>query len=260
MKDKGNNRAKSRIIRAFIIVLILALLVISVGAYFIYESKTTGVVDDSKVTYTKICVIFGLFLIFMDFFFTLPKLTKKDPFADEAEMRKKFEKHIPESESLVAGVYAKATESLTNLKYRKCGIKGNSLVKDENHEFIFMERRKYTEYLIYIGITQTKLLIVECDRYKHYYAIHETLDCPLDSVPVLEEEIDLNDVGVKYDIREIAKFEVKNGKQGSKNAVLTMKDGSYYKITIPDNAGPNAKMPKHDENSKKLLDTLKTIS
>lgn len=259
MKDEAKSRARGRIVRSFIMVLIIALIIIGVGAYFVYESKTTGVVDDSKVTYTKICILFGLFLIFADLFFTLPRLFKKDPHADETEMQKRLSKYVPEGETLEAGIYAKATESFINATYRKCDFRGMKLVRDESKEFFSMEKRKYAEYTVYVGITQSSLLVIECDTNKHYYEYHDKLDCPLDSVPELMEDIAECDLGTRFNKNEIAKFKVKNGKQGSKNIVVTMKNGSYFKITIPDNAGPTANMPKHIEYSKKIIDTLKAI-
>lgn len=90
------------------------------------------------------------------------------------------------------------------------------------------------------------------------YEFPTSVSVPYESIPELPEDIDAREIGIVFSIDDIQKCHIKNGKQGSKDCVVTMKNGTYFKVTIPDNAGPTGEMPNHTEYSERILEMMKT--
>jgi len=257
MKDKGKSIAKRRTITSFICLLILSVICVGVVYYFYMQKQAGMEIDETMVQIIKIVALLALFFFVMAFLQVLPKLFSKNKFADEDSMKKAFSKYIDMGETLEAGVYATAIESCVIVLYRKCRYVSNKLIRDEKADLFDMEKRKYSKYEVYLGVTDKSLLVVECDKNKHYYGHLDKIEVPLENIPELKEEIDESDVGVKFSLKEIAKVESKKAKKGNILCTITMKNGSYFKIMLPDNVGVKSDMPNHYEYRKKILSLLK---
>lgn len=261
MKDEAKMKGRKRVISMFVRVLILAAVFLGVAGYFIATKDSMSVAETEKVvTYVKILVFAGLFFVFCDCFFVLPRLFRKDRFADEKVMRQALEKYIPEGEMLEAGIYVTVKESLVNVIFKKCRYEKGMLVRDEFCELFGMEKRKYSEYAAYLGLTKSQLIVAECEQNKHFYGQLSAFPKDLANVPELNADISEKEIGIKFDLADIAKCEIKKGKQGARLCTVTMKNGSYFKINVPDNAGPTSEMPHHTAYCEKFFEMMKARS
>ncbi len=257
MKDKGKSIARRRTITSFVCLLILSVVCVGVVYYFYMQKQAGMEIDESMVQIIKIVALLALFFFVMAFLQVLPNLFTKNKFADENDMKKAFSKYLDSDENLEAGIYATAIESRIVVLYRKCRYEGDKLLRCDSDNIYDMEKRKYSKYEVYLGVTNKSLLVVECDKNKHYYGPLDKIEVPADSIPELKDDILLDDLGVKYSLGDIAKSESKKAKKGNISCTITMKDGSYFKLMLPDNAGAKANMPSHYEYRDKILSILK---
>ena len=253
MKDQGKSRAGRRIITSFVIVLCLAIIFIGIAAFFMIQKRSGMEVDDRTLQLIQCLALASVFLLVLDFGHVLPRLFRKDRFADENTMRQAIAKYLPNGEVLEAGIYAVVTESDVTVTYKKCRYEKGKLIKDNEAGLFSMEKKKVCEYTVYLGMSQTSLFIVECENNKHYYEYPTRTNIPYESIPELPEDIEEQEVGIKFSLDEIKECKVENGKQGMKLCTLIMQNGTYFKMKLPDNAGPTSNMPHHLEYREKLL-------
>jgi len=88
---------------------------------------------------------------------------------DEANMRQTLGQYIPNGETLLAGIHAVSKETNIRGVWGKCIPTESSLVPDENGGTIALNKKKLSAYDIYIGITQSSLIITECERNESLY-------------------------------------------------------------------------------------------
>lgn len=212
--------------------------------------------SDGIVKVSQILVLAGIFFLVMAFLHILPSMFMHNKLCSEDNMRQAFAEYIPSGETLVAGIYATVQESKMTVVFRKCrGVEGK-LIPDENGGVLSLDKGKFAEYEIYFGITQAHLLIVECRENKHYYQYTNEPDVQGMEVPELDAELDWADIGIRYPLEDVQGCELKDGRMGSIRCTLMLKNGTYFKMTLPDNAGPNADMPHHTEYRAAILARL----
>ena len=147
-------------------------------------------------------------------------------------------------------------ESKVTAVFGKCRCLEGRSVPDENGGVVALNKEKYAAYDIYLGITQSHLLIVECEKNKHYYEYSNEPDVQNMDVQKLGSELDWNDIGIIFPLEDVQNCDVKKGRMGSVLCTLTMKNGTYFKLSLPETAGPNGDMPHHIEYREMILARL----
>lgn len=255
--DQGRKKARKRVIVIFWIYLCIALVCIGIGAYLVIVKRTEGAVNDRLVTLSKILVFAGIFFLIMDFGHILPSLFSHNKIRSEANMRQVLSKYIPCDETLLAGIYASVQQSKVKAFFGKCRCEDGKLVPDENGGVLSLDKEKYAAYEVYLGITQSHLLVVECTKNKHCYSCTIEPDIPSQDVQELSAELNWEDIGNCFLLEDVQNFEVKKGSFGSTLCTLTMKNGTYFKLLLPYAAGPNGDMPHHTEYLEAILARLR---
>ncbi len=179
---------------------------------------------------------------------------------DEANMRQSLEKYIPEGETLQAGIHAIAKETKVTGIYGKCIRKEDSLVPDENGGIIALNKKKYSTYDIYLGITQSSLIITECEQYSYFYQFKDNPDVNGANIQEITSELSFTDIGTCFPLTDIQNCEKKNGWMGSVKCSLTMKNRSYFKLVLPKRGGLGGGMPHHTEYLTTIIARLKEFS
>ena len=174
-------------------------------------------------------------------------------------MRQALSKYLPHGETLMAGIYATVQESKIITVFKNCRCIEGKLIPDENAGVLSLVKGKYAEYSVYLGITQSDLLIVECEKNKHYYEYSNEPDVQNMDVQELGSELDWNDIGIVFSLEDVQNCDVKKGRMGSVLCTLTMKNGTYFKLSLPETAGPNGDMPHHTEYREAILTRLGEI-
>ncbi len=254
--DQAQKRERKRVITIFVVFIFIALVFLGIAAYFIMEKRGGADVSDTIVTVTKILVLASIFLMVIDFGHLLPKLLLHDKICNEANMIQAFSKYIPAGETLVAGIYATVQESRINAVFSKCRCIEDKLIPDENAGVLSLVKGKYAEYSVYLGITQSDLFVVECEKNKHYYEYSDVPDMQNMDVQELDTELNWEDIGISFPLEDVQGCKVKKGRRGSKICTLTMKNGTYFRMTLPDCAAPNADMPHHAMYREAILTRL----
>lgn len=254
--DQGRRNARRRAIVVFIVFLCIALVFLGISAYMLIVKRAEGSVSDRSAMVCQICALAGIFFLVLDFGHLLPSLFSHNKIYTEANMRAALSKYIPYGEALIAGIYAIAQESKVDVVYGKCRCMEGKLVPDENAGVVSFSKEKYAEYEVYLGITQSKLLIVECGKNKHYYQYSDEPDMQSMNVETLCSELDWEDIGTVFSTDEVQSCKTKKGRMGRILCTITMKNGTYFKLALPDNAGANGEMPHHMENREAIITRL----
>ena len=254
--DKGQKKARKRVIVIFVVYLCIALAFLGIAAYFIMQKRAGGDVSDRIVKVTQILVLASVFFLVLDFGFILPSLLSHNKICNEVNMRQALSKYLPHGETLMAGIYATVQESKIITVFKNCRCIEGKLIPDENAGVLSLVKGKYAEYSVYLGITQSDLLIVECEKNKHYYEYSNEPDVQNMDVQKLGSELDWNDIGIVFSLEDVQNCDVKKGRMGSVLCTLTMKNGTYFKLSLPETAGPNGDMPHHTEYREAILTRL----
>lgn len=90
---------------------------------------------------------------------------------DGTNMRRALEEHITDGETLLAGIHAVSKETNVIGAFEKCVCMEDRLIPDKNGDIIALNKKKYSPYDIYVGITQSFLIIAECERSNYFYPI-----------------------------------------------------------------------------------------
>lgn len=118
-------------------------------------------------------------------------------------------------------------------------------------------KKKCCSYNIYIGITQSRLLIVECEKNKHAYSLESEPDVPETEVQNLQEELLWNDIGISFPLEDVQVCETQKAGFGRIMCTIKMKNGDYFKLELPDSAGPfKGDMVHHIEYREMILTRL----
>jgi hypothetical protein len=180
---------------------------------------------------------------------------------DVNNMKKVMEMFCPEEENVLASIYAvgKATDIIQY--FGGCKSEGYKLVPTDDDNLIKVFKRKVCTYDLYIGYTEKSLIISECDMATRYFYNIEEITTPiLIGVKKIEKEITHNSIGKVFLLESIKEFKMKKGWFGSLNCVLTLDNGTFFKIMLTKRAGLGNQMPEHIKNRDKIIEILKQYS
>jgi len=176
---------------------------------------------------------------------------------DEANMRQTLGKYVPNGETLLAGIHAVSKETNITGVFSKCVRGSDRLIPDENAGAIALSKRKHTAYDVYLGITQFSLIIVECEKTQYHYQLEDNLDETVAEIQKVDSDIFLSDIGTCFLLADIQSCELKKGWMGSVQCLLTMKNGSYFKLILPKLGGLGGGMPHHTEYREAIIARLR---
>ncbi len=168
-------------------------------------------------------------------------------------MRRTLERYIPSGETLEAGIHAVSRETSIVAVFGKCRYAGDRLCRDENGGVMVLSKKKYTPYDVYLGVTQSCLLIVQCEENKYFYDFDAA---PEREAQPLAADLLLSDMGTCFPLADIQSCEVKKGIMGSVKCTVTMKDGSRFKLLLPKRGGLGGDMPNHAQYREAILQRL----
>lgn len=270
--DDERKKAKKRVRGLFLLCLGIALACFGFFACVVVTKRADGFADvsDTMVGLYKVIVLIGVFFLVLAFGYLLPAMLKQrksergehDPseMFDETNMRRALEKHIPDGETLVAGVHAVSRETCIKAVFWKCILEDDRLIPSENGRLLALSKSKYAAYDLYLGITQTSMIIVGCERNQYYYQFDNMPDGKEADVQEVTSDLLLQDIGTCFRLADVQSCEVKNGRMGSIKCFITMKNGSYFKLTIPKLGGLTGDMPHHAEYREAIIARLGTVN
>lgn len=175
---------------------------------------------------------------------------------DETNMRKTLGKYIPSGETLLAGIHAVSNETNVTGVFGKCVCVENRLIPDENGGIIALNKKKYSGYDIYLGITQSFLVIAECERNNYLYQFDDELDVSKADIQEVTSDIFFGDIGTCFPLADIESCETKKGWMGSVKCFITMKNGSYFKLMLPKLGGLRGDMQHYAEYREAIIARL----
>ncbi len=175
---------------------------------------------------------------------------------DEEKMRQALERYIPDGETLQAGIHGVSMDTCIQAVFSKCAYTEDRVLPDEEGDAISVSKKKRSPYDIYIGITQSFWVITECETTQYRYEFHAEPEGSKVDAPTITSEIMLSDLGTCYPLADIRSCEIKKGLMGSVNCVLTMKNGSYFKLMFPKRGGVGGGMPHYKEYREAIVARL----
>ncbi len=175
---------------------------------------------------------------------------------DEANMRQTLGKYIPEGETLLAGIHAVSKETFITGVFGKCVCAKDRLLPDEKGGIIALNKKKYAAYDVYIGITQSALVVAECEGNSYLYQFKDGPEAVAADLREVTSELLLTDIGTCFPLADIQGCKIKKGWMGSVNCYITMKNGSYFKLILPKLGGIGGGMPHHKEYREAIIARL----
>lgn len=175
---------------------------------------------------------------------------------DEKNMYKALERYIPDGETLLAGIHAISKETNIIYVFGNCARTESKLVPDENGGTVAVNKKKYSTYDIYLGITQTSLVITDCEGDSYYYQFDDEADVNGTDIQEVVSDIFFDDIGKCFPLADIQNCEMKKGWMGSVKCSVTMKNGSYFKLLLPKLGGLGGGMPHHTEYREAIITRL----
>lgn len=175
---------------------------------------------------------------------------------DEKKMFYSLEQYLPEGEVLTAGIHGIGIETQIKQVFGKCVLTEESLIPSENGAILEVNRCKYADYDIYIGITQHYLILSECEVYKHYYEFNNSPNLEGVTIEEINTPVLLKDIGTCFPFTEIQNCIIKNAWMGSVKCTITMKNGSILKLMFPKRGGLGNGMPHHAEYREAIIACL----
>ncbi len=263
--DEGRRKTKRLAIGLFLACLCAALACFGIFARMAVAIRGREPIDERMVTISKIVVMIGIFFLVLAFGYLLPSLishrnrTKQgglNVIFDEGNMRRVLGKSLPAGETLLAGIHAISQETSIKGIFRNCICMEDRLVPVKSGGTVILEKKKYSTYDIYMGITRNFLLINGCEQDSYYY---QTEDGPGDNGGYAQEvtsELLLEDIGTCFPLTDIQTCTFKKGWMGSVKCRLMMKDGSSFKLLLPKLGGLGGGMPHHKEYREAIIARL----
>ena len=175
---------------------------------------------------------------------------------NEANMRQALGKYIPDGETLEAGIHALSKETKIRGVFGKCVYTEKGLLPDANGRSILVEKEKSSTYDIYLGITQSSLLIVECEKSLYYYNFDDAPEGNGADVGEVTSAIPFEDMGTCFPLSEIQSCELGKGWMGSVKCSVKMKNKSSFKLLLPKLGGVGGGMPHHAEYREAIIARL----
>ncbi|MDE5908690.1 MAG: hypothetical protein K2H52_08140 [Lachnospiraceae bacterium] len=239
-------KTKGKLIAILLIYLGIAFSCIGFVLYMGISNKD-NYVGDRTVTVYNIIVLLGVFFLVLAFGYIVPAIVKfsKGDFGicDEKKMMFALEKHLPDYETLMAGIYSVGIQTEIKQVFGKCSFDGEKLMPDENGTTLQVTKGKCAKFEVYVGITQHYLILSECKQYQHFYKFDDVPDLPEGTAVEIDACIPIQDIGNCFPLAEIQSCVLKKAGMGDVNCSITMKNGSLIKLKLPKNGG--AGMPNH---------------
>ncbi len=186
--NEDRRKAKQTVTILFLLCICIALACFGVFAYIAITCRSEGTVNQRIVTISKIIVMAGVFFLVLAFGYLLPVMishkkrgvdkseSDTHDIFDETNMRKALEKYIPDGEILLAGIHAIAKEMSVTGIFGNCVLAENGLIPDESGGAVALNKKKYSAYDIYLGITQYSMVIGECEKNNYFYQFDDVPD------------------------------------------------------------------------------------
>ncbi len=264
--DEVSRKARNRVIRLFVLCLAIAFVCGGVSVYIVITFRGTEQATERLLTICKIIALVGVFFLVMAFGHLLPALISgknknkggnaATGMFSEAAMRQALDKYIPAGEVLLAGIHAVAKESKATCVFGECILTDASLIPDKNGETIAVSKEKHSTYDLYLGITQNYMVVADCERYRYYYQFDNNAGNRETDIQIVTEDILLTDVGKCFRLADIQNCNFKKGMMGSVNCTITMKNGDYFKLILPESGGLGGGMPRHAEYREAIMARL----
>lgn len=254
--NEEQKKSKSRGISLFLFFLLIALICFAIVAYLLAAKREEAAVNHSIVTISQILALTGIFFLVIAFGHVLPVMlpnTKASSIFNEANMRQTLGAYIPAGETLLAGIHAVSNETIITDVFGGCICKEDRLIPAENGGTVELNKKKYSDYDIYLGITQASLLIVGCKQNSYYYQMKDVPDGEGTAAKKITSVLPFASIGTCYLISDIQSCEMKKGWMGSVKCFLTMKNGSYFKLLFPKHGGISGEMPHHTEYREAIM-------
>lgn len=175
---------------------------------------------------------------------------------NEANMRRILEGYIPDKETLTAGIHALSKETNVKSVFGNCIYTEEGLVPSENGGILEVKKKKYSTYDIYLGLTQSSLVIAECETNQYLYEFNDRLDVRDADIKKITSGLRFADIGTCFPLTDIQRCEIKKGWMGSVKCSLTMKDGSCFKLLLPKLGGVGGGMPHHAQYREAIIARL----
>lgn len=263
--NEERKKAKKRLVGLFLLYLCIDFACFGFVACNVIARRESGFADVDVEIY-KIIVLTGVFFLVLDFGYALPNLVKihkaekgghdSSEIFDELNMRKALEQYIPDGESLLAGIHAVSRETCIKAVFGGCVLGEDRLIPGEEEDCVALSKEKYAAYDLYLGITQTFLMIVGCERNQYYYRFDSRPNVDRKDAQQITSELLLSDIGTCFPLADIQNCEIKNGRRGSIKCFITMKNGSYFKLLLPKYGGMIGGMPHHTEYRERIVRQL----
>ncbi|MDE5671667.1 MAG: hypothetical protein K2I14_09460 [Eubacterium sp.] len=177
---------------------------------------------------------------------------------NENNMMHVLNNYIPDNENLIAGIHANAKEVCVKEVFKNCVYNNGIFSPAEDGDTLEFSKQKYSMFDVYIGITENHLIISQCENYRWYYEI-DTVNSNADNAVEISGFINETDIGICYTFDDIKSCTIKKAWMGSFNCLITMKNGSYFKLQLPKLAGLGGGMPHHKEWRDVLIKRLTNI-
>ena len=178
---------------------------------------------------------------------------------DETNMWQSLGNYIPEGEILLAGIHALAKESRVRCVFGKCYRTENGLVPDEDGGSVALEKAKFSTYDIYFGITQSSMVITECEKGSYFYEFNDEPNVRGMDIQEVEAEIFFEDIGTCFPLADIQSCRLARGWMGSVKCFITMKNGSSFKLLLPKLGGVGGGMPNRAKYREAIIERLSGI-
>lgn len=175
---------------------------------------------------------------------------------EEERMKQYLTKYIPDGETLVAGVYGTVNKSHIINVFGNCVYDGEDhIIPSEDGGAVEVGKSKRQSYGVYVGITQRSLIVQECLNEMHYYEFKDAaVDWSDSDVEYVGKPILLSDIGKRFLLDDIRKCAVKKGLTGSYKCYIEMKNGTYFKLTLPKRSGSG--MSHQEEYRGRIVECL----
>lgn len=269
--DEERRKAKRHVIGLFFLYLCIAFVCFGVFAYILTANRGNSAIDERTVTLSKIIVMIGIFFLVMAFGYVLPVLISNKKVSEnkrefgmseilnETNMRQTLEKYIPNGETLLAGIHAVSKEMKVMGVFEKCVCKESSLIPNENGGIVVINKKKYSAYDVYIGITQYSLVIAECEKNKYLYQFGGQPIISQSDIKKVTSEIFFEDIGTCFPLTDIQNFEMRKGWMGSVRCFIKFKNESYFKLILPKSGGLDGYMPHYKEYREAIIAQLTSV-
>lgn len=237
--------------KAMIFVVLFILLCICIAAacfgasaYIVAKYRGTETVSQSTADLAKVLFMTGIFFLVVAFgYMLLPLIVafRKKKSGEsapsylftEADMRRLLDKYIPDGETLLAGIPAVSKKTTVYAAFDGCFAANDRLVPAQDGKTVALMKQKVNPYGIYLGITQNYLVMTDYEQNSFYYQFDDKPNSSETKIQTVAEDILLADIGKCFSLTDIEKCEFKKGFWGEVNGVITMKNGSCFKLSLP---------------------------